>query len=143
MKVQVTFTVDVDFIAGERPGRREVERAIAQAMTNALWRESADGFEHDLSDRIRIVADNAVVAKVVESSSRMLPFVGTVGFGLVEVFNIPWKASSREEAKRLFESPEGGLKSRIEAIMRRKGVDPEASGWHNDEVLEVTAVEEG
>ena len=44
---------------------------------------------------------------------------------------------------RVFESPEGGLKRRIEAIMRRKGVDPEASGWHNDEVLEVTAVEEG
>ena len=43
----------------------------------------------------------------------------------------------------VFESPDGGLKSRIAAIMRRQGVDPDASGWHNYEVLEVAAGEDG
>jgi hypothetical protein len=72
MKVQVTFTVDVDFldlkvgpVESGNPLAERIEDSVAEAVKNALDKASDDGFDHDMENIITIVADNSVVAKLV------------------------------------------------------------------------------
>jgi hypothetical protein len=72
MKLQVTFTVDVNFcdedlgpVESGDPLAERIEDSVAEAVKNALDKASDDGFDHDLENVITIVADNPVVAKLV------------------------------------------------------------------------------
>jgi hypothetical protein len=72
MKLQVTFTVDVDFLdtdlgpveSGD-PLAEGIEHSVAQAVKNALDAAADSGFSHGMENIITIVADSPVVAKLV------------------------------------------------------------------------------
>ena len=66
MKVQVTFTVDVDSCEGRPlPENRLVEQAVAQAVANAIGYAEGEGHVHELSGEISILMDGGIVARVV------------------------------------------------------------------------------
>ena len=63
MKVQVTFTVDVDSVDDEPlPPVKEIEAAVAEAVENVMQYAQGEGHVHPLQDRISILVDSDVVA---------------------------------------------------------------------------------
>jgi hypothetical protein len=72
-KLHLSFTVDVDFCGEDRgtvkPGEPlagRIEQSVAEAVKNALDAADDEGFDHDMEDTISILADNPVVARLIE-----------------------------------------------------------------------------
>ena len=73
MKVQVNFTVDVDWCDEDLgPVRRgdpladRIEASVAEAITNALAHAQGEGHVHDMQAVISILADSSVQAKIID-----------------------------------------------------------------------------
>ncbi len=64
MKVQVTFTVDVDRSGDEPlPPAHQIESYVAQAIGHALAHAEGD-------DRVSILCDSPIIAKICERSEQ-------------------------------------------------------------------------
>jgi anti-sigma regulatory factor (Ser/Thr protein kinase) len=72
MKLQVRFTVDVDWcdedlgpVKKGDPLADRIEASVAEAITNAIAYAQGEGHKHDMEDKISILADSEVVAKLI------------------------------------------------------------------------------
>ena len=74
MKLQVTFTVDIDSIEDDGisltrlddQSKQCVEEAVAEAITNAIRYAEGNGHVHSMDEQIAILCDSTVVAKFLE-----------------------------------------------------------------------------
>ena len=66
MKVQITFTADVDSVEGDPlPPVKEIEAAVAEAVQNAMQYAQGEGHVHSLRTRISILMDSEVSAHLL------------------------------------------------------------------------------
>lgn len=72
MKIQVTFTVDVDWcdedlgpvVKGD-PLANRIEAAVAEAVTHAIRHGEGEGHVHNMESIISILMDSDVSAKMI------------------------------------------------------------------------------
>ncbi len=73
MQIKVTTVLNVSFcekddvrLKSGDPLRKQVEEAVAEAVTDALWRRRQDGFSHPMEALLSILPDNEVRAEYVD-----------------------------------------------------------------------------
>lgn len=73
MKLQVRFTVDIDWVDGklrdklpdaELSGR--IESAVGEAVASALWDANVKGFDHEMNNEIKILADSEILVEMLD-----------------------------------------------------------------------------
>lgn len=67
MKVQVSFTVDVDYVDEDaKLSEAEILEAVKEAVFNALSKAETEGHVHQHEDKVAILMDSEVVVSSPE-----------------------------------------------------------------------------